>query len=206
MIRIKNWKKYQHYKGRTPPWIKLHAALLDDYEFERLSDASKMQLIALWLLASRSRYYHLDGDPLLPHDEAYLTKKSGLKSKMDLGVLISSGFIVRYQSDSNLQASCKQLVPTDLDLDLETEKETPLAPHDGKAIVTVPPVTWDRTFSGITPAMTESWSKAYPACDIAQHLYRMDQWLLSNPAKAKKKNYYRFITNWLSKAQEKGGR
>jgi hypothetical protein len=88
----------------------------------------------------------------------------------------------------------------------ETEKETPIAPHREKRTVAVLPVSWDRTFSGITPEMTQTWAKAYPACDIAQHLYRMDQWLLSNPAKAKKKNFYRFITNWLSKAQEKGGR
>jgi len=32
----------------------------------------------------------------------------------------------------------------------------------------------------------------------------MKAWLLSNPEK-KKKNYRRFITNWLSRSQEKGG-
>ena len=32
----------------------------------------------------------------------------------------------------------------------------------------------------------------------------MRQWLISNPNK-RKKNYRRFITNWLSRSQEKGG-
>jgi len=32
----------------------------------------------------------------------------------------------------------------------------------------------------------------------------MKEWLLSNPKK-RKKNYRRFITNWLTRSQEKGG-
>ena len=122
-FRIKNWKKHQHYKGRRPPWIKLHAALLDDYEFECLQDDSKMHLIAIWLLASRSRDCHPDGDPLLPEDEPYLTKKAGLKKKVSLTPLFSSGFLVRYQLDSNLIAERKQLVPTETETETETYKE-----------------------------------------------------------------------------------
>lgn len=50
----------------------------------------------------------------------------------------------------------------------------------------------------------ESWNKAYPACDIKLELIQMKEWILSNPSK-RKKNYRRFITNWLSRSQEKGG-
>ena len=32
----------------------------------------------------------------------------------------------------------------------------------------------------------------------------MREWLLANPSK-KKKNYRRFITNWLTRTQDKGG-
>ena len=121
-IRVKNWKKHQHYKGRTPPWIKLHAALLDDYGFECLSDINKIQLVAIWLLASRSRDYHPEGDPLLPHDEAYLSKKSGLKSKIDLTPLLSSGFLISYHSASATLATDKHSAPTDLDLEAYKEE------------------------------------------------------------------------------------
>jgi len=48
------------------------------------------------------------------------------------------------------------------------------------------------------------WEKAYPACDISTELHKMADWLVSNPEK-RKKNYRRFITNWLSRTQEKGG-
>src|SRR5687768_18068275 len=49
-----NFESFQHYKDRAPPWIKLYNELLDDYEFGQLPDASKMHLVAIWLLASRS--------------------------------------------------------------------------------------------------------------------------------------------------------
>jgi len=207
-IRIKNWKKYQHYKGRTPPWIKLHAGLLDDYEFECLTDMNKIQLIAIWLLASRSRDYHPEGDPLLPEDVLYLSKKSGLKTKIDLAPLISSGFIICYHSASVSLATDKHSVPTDLDLETykeETETEGTFAPtpEKGNGSGSKQSVSWDNSFSGITAEMVTDWSKAYPAIDVPLHLRRMDQWLISNPTK-RKKNYYRFINNWLTRAQEKG--
>jgi len=50
----------------------------------------------------------------------------------------------------------------------------------------------------------ELWKEAYPACDIELGLKQMKVWLLNNPKK-RKKNYRRFISNWLSRWQEKGG-
>lgn len=48
------------------------------------------------------------------------------------------------------------------------------------------------------------WLAAYPACDIELELYKMREWLLANPDK-RKKNYRRFIVNWLTRTQDKGG-
>lgn len=50
----KNWSNFQHYKHRSPPWIKLHRNLLDDMHFQRLPTASKALAPMLWLLASES--------------------------------------------------------------------------------------------------------------------------------------------------------
>jgi len=60
--RIKNWSKFQHYKNRCPPWIKLERKLLDDFEFSRLPIASKALLPLLWLLASESNEGSFDAD------------------------------------------------------------------------------------------------------------------------------------------------
>lgn len=44
---------------------------------------------------------------------------------------------------------------------------------------------------------------AYPDCDVVDILTKkMPVWLSSNPQKAHKKNWPRFITNWLSRQQD----
>jgi len=61
-----------------------------------------------------------------------------------------------------------------------------------------------RGFINILPEDIAGWKEAYPACQIETELKRMVEWILSNPTK-RKKNYRRFITNWLARTQEKGG-
>lgn len=48
----RDWGSFQHYKNRSPAWIKLHKLLLDDYDFQSLPIPSKALLPMLWLLAS----------------------------------------------------------------------------------------------------------------------------------------------------------
>jgi hypothetical protein len=86
-FRVKNFEKFQHYKDRSPPWIKLYNELLDDYDFGRLDDASKAHMILIWLLASRS-------DNKIPWDAEWIGRKIGSQSPVDLEFLKDSGFIV----------------------------------------------------------------------------------------------------------------
>jgi hypothetical protein len=51
-IRIKNWGKFQHYKNRRPPWIRLYRDLLDDPDFDELDGDLVKTLMKLWLAAS----------------------------------------------------------------------------------------------------------------------------------------------------------
>ena len=50
-VKIKNWEKYQHYKDRNPPWVKLYNSMLDDPDFNDLNDATRYHAIAIMLLA-----------------------------------------------------------------------------------------------------------------------------------------------------------
>lgn len=59
-------------------------------------------------------------------------------------------------------------------------------------------------YGGITEADIEAWAAAYPACDVRTEILKSAEWLKANPDK-KKKNYRRFIVNWLGSAQERGG-
>lgn len=49
----KNWTSFQHYRDRSPAWIKLHRELLDDFEFHSMQVASRALAPMLWLLASQ---------------------------------------------------------------------------------------------------------------------------------------------------------
>ncbi len=100
-VAVVNFERFQHYKDRNPPWIKLHAALLDDYEFGRLQDASKMHLVGIWILASKT-------DNHVPADPEWITKRIGARTKVDLEVLISAGFLVRLRRASDALADGKQ--------------------------------------------------------------------------------------------------
>lgn len=53
--------------------------------------------------------------------------------------------------------------------------------------------------------LTDQWSKAYPAVDLHTELSKASVWLIANP-KNQKSNYARFLSNWLSKAQDRAPR
>jgi hypothetical protein len=51
-MRIKNFAKFQHFKDRTPPWVKLYRDILDDPDWHELDPAAAKVLVMLWLIAS----------------------------------------------------------------------------------------------------------------------------------------------------------
>jgi hypothetical protein len=52
--RVKNWNKFQHFKDRRPPWIKLYRDLLDDPDWHELSGDEAKALVMIWLVASEN--------------------------------------------------------------------------------------------------------------------------------------------------------
>lgn len=120
-LRVKNWTEFQHYKDRNPPWIKLHRALLDDYEFSRLQDASKAHLLLIWLFASQ----HEGG---VPDDPKFLQKKLGLDKEPDLESLVSRGFLIPEQiASTSAEQDASKLVHRE-----ETYKATYKASEESK--------------------------------------------------------------------------
>jgi hypothetical protein len=68
-------------------------------------------------------------------------------------------------------------------------------------------ITWNPEdgWCGVSDSHLERWAEAFPAVDLDMQLAKMTAWLIANPAKAKRKLWARFITNWLSRTQERGG-
>lgn len=51
-MRVKNFEKFQHFKDRRPPWVKLYRDILDDAEWFELDPLAAKVLVMLWLIAS----------------------------------------------------------------------------------------------------------------------------------------------------------
>lgn len=124
---VRNWDKYQHYTKRTPPWIKLYNHLLDDYEFAHLSDSSKLNLVLIWLLASRNQNK-------LPFDNNWIKNRIGVQGKVNLDELLSTGFIEKLPSENNslddasiVLADCKQDATLERE---ERERRAEQIPYD----------------------------------------------------------------------------
>jgi len=117
-LKVKDWEQFQHYKDRNPPWIKLSRDLLRDYNFQCLQDASKLQLMLIWLLASQM-------DNKIPADEEFIKNQIGVKGEFCLKELIDKGYLV---DDSGMLAGCKQSAM------LETETEAYSKEADNKNI------------------------------------------------------------------------
>lgn len=65
----------------------------------------------------------------------------------------------------------------------------------------------DKSFYDVPLDKIALWKDTYPAVDVEQELKKMVAWSDSNPTKRKtRKGIERFINNWLSKEQDKGGR
>jgi hypothetical protein len=93
---IKNWSQFQQYKDDRPlHWIKLHNSLLDDFSFNQLSESLQLQLLKLWLVASKN-------GGKFEGDDKWLAQLAKLK-KVDINQLIASGFIIRTDLYENIQ-------------------------------------------------------------------------------------------------------
>jgi len=57
----------------------------------------------------------------------------------------------------------------------------------------------------VPDTLASKWLEAYPAVSVKHELSSASAWLMANP-KNQKSNYARFLTNWLTRAQDKAGR
>lgn len=165
-FRVVNLEKHQHYKKRRPPWIKLHAEVLDDYEFLCLQDASKTHLMLIWVLASKL-------DNRIPFDPVFVGNKIGATEPVDLQALVDQGFIQFTDDASDMLASSKQsaLPETERESEAEPESESESEKSDDvraqvrKAL----PAKYRKDFDSLLdvalsrPAERESWLRSLHA-------------------------------------------
>lgn len=148
-LSIKNFEKYQHYKQRNPPWIKLYYELLDDDDFISMSITSRHHYMTLLLIAGRK-------NNLITNDMKYLRKVMRLDIDPDLTELFDSGFLIasRKQSTSISKRHLKQNALSETETEYsETETDNSETDH-----VEVPK---ERSTTPKSAMIWESYRSAY---------------------------------------------
>jgi hypothetical protein len=159
ILTPKNWADFQHYKDRSPPWVKLHKTLLEDRDFSRLPIASKALAPMLWLLASESKDGSFDASIEELVFRLRWTEKdirAGLKPLIDKGL-----FIV---ASTMLAESLHLAVPeTEGETEGETEKSASKKPKSPKKTKTTIPENF-----GISD-LVRTWAEKHNHQNLEKH-------------------------------------
>lgn len=200
---VKNFERFQHYKDRSPPWIKLYNELLDDYDFGLLPDASKMHLVAIWLLASRS-------DNKIPLDPKWIARKISATDPVDLTILKNAGFIEYNQDCSEPLAECLQdAIPEERERTSIAEAEQRLPDKSGGAVVakTIPEdfeAFW-KAYNGPKnskkPDALKAWAATAkirpPLPDLLRAVANYSAWIADETRKQKRDYPKQHHSTWL---------
>ena len=115
-MKIKNWSKFQHFKDRRPPWIKLYRDLLDDMQWHELDPLASKVLVTLWLLASE------DQNGCLP-DTKTLAWRMRMTEKQVLDCISKLSHWLEHDDIELISARYQDDLP-ETETEVETKKET----------------------------------------------------------------------------------
>lgn len=116
-LRIRNWRTFQHYKDRCPPWVKLHFKMLTSRDWVSASDSERVLAVACMLIASQDAA----NDGSFDADPEYFTRVAYLNSSPDFNSLIKLGFLETLADASGCKQKIQKSSP---ETEEETERET----------------------------------------------------------------------------------
>ncbi len=123
-LSVVEFDELQHYKHRSPPWIKLYARLWENPNFEILSDINKAHYLGICVLASKH-------NNKIPLNISWIERHISATNPLNLTELIASGLLAqsgRYASEA--LDDCKQNALSER----ETEKRESRVETDTMAI------------------------------------------------------------------------
>ena len=109
-MKIKNWSKFQHFKDRKPPWVKLYRDVLDDMEWYELDPLASKVLVMCWLIAS-------EDDGCLPNSKT-LAFRLRMTEKQTIDCLNK---LSHWLEQDDINAISEQYQSDSLETETETE-------------------------------------------------------------------------------------
>jgi hypothetical protein len=119
-VKIKGWEDFQHFKDRTPPWIKLYRYLLDDPEWHELSGDDSKVLVMLWLIASEDKA--MEGN--LPNIKTLCFRLRISESKLNQSLTKLNHWVIRDDIKPISQSNQVVIPETERETKTKTETET----------------------------------------------------------------------------------
>jgi hypothetical protein len=98
-LRVRNFEKYQHYKDRQPPWIKLYRDLWKDDMFEALTETERYFLISLFIVASQH-------DNRIPDNQVWLKEELKTTRRVPIQRLVDTKWFEEIPVVRNVVAAC----------------------------------------------------------------------------------------------------
>jgi hypothetical protein len=139
-MRIKNWSKHQHFKDRSPPWIKLYRDILDDPDWHDLDGETAKVLVSLWLIASEDETHNGQ----LPDLRRLAFRLRIKESQLNQALTKLSHWLI--QDDISVISGRYQDDAPETETETEKEKETD-APRKRGSVVDQPKDVLDTTWS-----------------------------------------------------------
>jgi len=160
-LSVKNLARYQHYRHRNPPWIKLYRESWTDYTLRRLTPAERLLFIGLSSLG-------MELGNKIPYDAHYLTSRLGfLVTTAMLVHLILSNLILSNLEEhegSDALATCKQ------DASKKATQPTKM----------IQLTDWLKTVKA---------NMAYAHINVDLEMSKMDLWLDTHPGRKKTRRF-----------------
>lgn len=188
-MRIKNFAKFQHFKDRRPPWVKLYRDLLDDPDWHELDAEASKVLVMLWLIASEDE----EQNGNLPD-----MKKLAFRLRMDQKRLEKLCIKLSHwleRDDINAISERYQSDAPETETETETERETykPEAEKSRDATASRLPADWFPSNDDVS--FCEQERPDLKPSDVACRF--RDYWIAQPGAKGRKLDWSATWRNWV---------
>jgi len=206
---IVKWAEFQHYKDRSPPWIKLHRSLLTSETWVSASTNGKVLAVACMMLAA-------DTGNKIPASPRYMQRAAYLDFIPDFSELVALGFLTPIDVVEEIQpplagASTLQADARPEERREEREEEKKEEHPSPPSVVRSPqksrgeflPQDWKPCIEGQRMATAAMGGRDAALEQLEQF---RDYWFAKSGADGRKRDWDAAWRNWIRKAVEYGKR
>lgn len=210
-ITILNWDKYNLKAKKGHPCIMLSKDFLDDVKIKRLPSGGK--LLYLWLLLRRgdvdTTFVEASHEDLVRYAGGSGQVVSRLLDQLESFQLVTSENITLLYN--RIEKNIKEYKlkeynkpdiqkPEILDKSISTQAAKAVAVVDVK----LTPIKFSETKQvQIKSELVQAWADTYDKDFLTLSLKEMRNWVLSNPHKAPKSAWAKFMNGWFARGWEK---